>query len=176
MAVTWDRKDVRFYRNGALAATEPFSAKPCPIERPLYIGATDKGLLPFVGWLDEIKISNYVKTEEEINQSLSHDPTAVDARCGDGVLDPGEECDAGAACCDLATCSYAGASCDCAGECAVGVCNRGTGRTDDGLVALEGAVQLAAPRDNRRLPGRARPPRRMPASGQSTQDQAGAGW
>ena len=148
VAVTWDGEDVRFYRSGVLAATEPLSAQPCPIDRPLYIGATAKGLLPFAGWLDEIKISNYVKTEEEINASLGHDPTAVDDRCGDGVLDPGEECEAGAACCDLDSCEYAGASCECAGQCVVGVCIDGAGRTADGLVALyefeEGEGTVAA--------------------------------
>lgn len=136
LAVTWDGDDVRFYKDGSLAATEPFSARPCPVDRPLNIGGTYEGILPYAGWLDDIKISNYVKTEEEINQSLAYDPTAADPRCGDGVLDPGEQCEAGAACCDLASCEYAGSSCDCAGECAVGICVDGTGRSDDGLVAL----------------------------------------
>ncbi len=147
LAVTWDGEEARFYRDGTLWATEPLAAEPCPLEGPLLLGATAPGVGHLAGWLDDVKLSNYIKSEAEIQDSRAHDPTADGDRCGDGVLDPGEQCEAPAPCCDPATCQYGGSFC-CSGECAVGICVDGSRRTDDGLVALyeldEGEGTMAA--------------------------------
>ncbi len=135
LAVTWDGKDARFYRNGSLAATEPFSPTPCRVERPLYIGGTGVGLLPFHGWLDDVKISSYVKSESEIKASLDHDPTLGGARCGNRRVEEGEDCESPAPCCDPATCLYAESDCGCQ-ECEVGLCVGETGRVESDLIAL----------------------------------------
>lgn len=87
VAVTWDGENARFYRNGVVAYGMPLPATPCPMNRPLTLGSTGSALLPFEGRLDEVKISNYVKTEEEITASQAHDPTEDGGRCSGPNLD-----------------------------------------------------------------------------------------
>lgn len=137
LAVTWDGDQVSFYRNGDLVAELPLDGEPCPLERPLYLGATDDELLPFAGWLDDVKISDYVKTEEQIRASMNHDPSVAGPVCGNHLLEAGEDCEPPALCCDPDTCRHAASSCGCAGECAGGLCvNAGAGRAQGGVVAL----------------------------------------
>lgn len=137
LAVTWDGADVRFYRGGALVHSAALAVTPCRIDRPLYIGATGPGHLGFEGTVDDVKISSYVKSEQQIELSMDHDPTLAAPRCGDRLVEPGEDCEPPAACCDPATCRFGDPECGCPGSCLQGACLVEAGRrAEDGLVAL----------------------------------------
>lgn len=135
LAVTWDGEQVKIYRDADLVATSALSAVPCAALRPLTIGAIGRSLRPFDGWIDDVKISSYVKSEEEIEDSMDADPVALGPRCGNRLVEESEDCELPALCCDPDTCRYAGAGCECPGECVVGLCAGGE-RTEDGLIAL----------------------------------------
>jgi len=63
VAVTWDGEIVRFYNRGSPVYEQSLAVTPCAMDRPLTIGATGNALLPFAGWLDDVKLSSYAKTE-----------------------------------------------------------------------------------------------------------------
>ncbi|WP_428268745.1 LamG-like jellyroll fold domain-containing protein [Haliangium sp.] len=139
VAVTWDGADVRFYVDGVLVDTIPFAHTPCPSPGVRFwgIGRRNGGGLAFDGVIDELKVSDYAKSESEIQMSRDFDSAAAGSVCGDHVLEGAEQCDSTSACCVAATCSFEDDGSDCAGgSCQTGVCNQAGGRVNQGLVAL----------------------------------------
>lgn len=139
VAATWDGVEVRFYVNAALVEAVPFAHTPCESDtvRDWRIGRFEGGSGAFDGVIDELKVSDYVKTEEQIRASMEYDPTAAGNLCGDQVIDGIEQCDGDNPCCDPDTCTFDSNGTECAGgTCQSGVCERPGGRVTDGLVAL----------------------------------------
>lgn len=137
VAVTWDGTDARFYVAGALVDTVPFASTPCeyPGLRAWFVGRRSGGANVFDGVIDEVKVSDYPKTEAEIRMSMEYDSAAAGSRCGDGLIEGTEQCDGANACCDTASCSFEDGTACPGGTCERGVCRNGSGRVNQGLVA-----------------------------------------
>lgn len=140
VAVTWDGAEVGFYIDGARTDTVPLAITPCSsLSDNWLIGARDDDLLRFDGIIDEVKVSSYAKTDAEIAASMSHDSTAINGQCGNGVVSAGQSCEVGGLCCDDACAPLADDQPCASGSpdtCEAGVCAVGAGRTADGLIAL----------------------------------------
>jgi len=133
LAVTWDGEVVRFYKEGQPVYSADFAVTPCAMDRPLLLGGFGDGN-DLDGRMDDVKISGRVKTDEEIQVSLVASQDSA-PRCGNLLVEAGEDCESPASCCDAATCRYAD-GCACDGECVAGLCVGEQGRTGVGLVAL----------------------------------------
>ena len=75
VAVTWDGKQIYFYINGELAGG-PIQQTGVGTSRPdksLKIGGENNACCPrfFVGKLDELQLSNYAKTQAEIQAGMA---------------------------------------------------------------------------------------------------------
>lgn len=140
VAVTWDGANASFYVNGALTDTVPLAVTPCSaLADHWLIGARDDDLFRFDGIIDELKFSSYVKTDVEIAASMSHDTSALNDQCGNGVVIAGQSCEPGGLCCDNACAPLGdGQPCESGSTdvCMSGVCQVGGGRTATNLIAL----------------------------------------
>lgn len=142
VAVTWDGTEVIFYVNGVAAgAPQPFAHTPCEFSgfRKYRLGRREGGGRQYDGEIDELKVSDYAKTAEQIVASMSFDPTLAYPSCGDLFVEGGEQCDGQAECCNLATCQFEPDSTACSGggSCSSGVCTPASpARVTDGLLAL----------------------------------------
>jgi hypothetical protein len=124
VAVTWNAQEVRFFIDGEAIGSSRRSFLPPARSppRPYRAGQRVDGTHALVGALDELKVSRYPKSAEQIRASMQFDATGPAARCGDGVIEEGEECEFGA-CCAVATCQFAAATpCGEGGECSQGRC------------------------------------------------------
>jgi hypothetical protein len=139
VAVTWDGAEIGFYLDGAPTETQALAVTPCADGAPFRVGEEADGGGNLNGQIDEVKISDYAKSQSQIAVSMAYDTAAFTPRCGDHVVEGAEQCDIDAACCDFATCTFRanGTACG-AGGCVDGVCADPTGRAEDGLVALWG--------------------------------------
>lgn len=79
LAVTWDRQTARFYSNGVLSCTEDLAASPVAATSRWELGRLSADL-------DELKVSDWIKTEEDILQSMNFDSSSVRDLCGDGFV------------------------------------------------------------------------------------------
>ena len=138
VAVTWDGTDVRFYVGGALVESVPFASTPCEHlgARAWFVGRRTGGANVFDGVIDELKISDYPKTEAEIRMSMDYDSAAAGSRCGDGLIEGTEQCDGANACCNTASCSFEDGTACPGGTCERGACRNGSVRVSQGLVAF----------------------------------------
>lgn len=91
VAATWDGAEVRFYVDGTLIEAVPFAHTPCENDtiRDWFIGRRGGGGNPFDGVIDELELSDYVKTEAQIRASMAYDPTASVGVCGDRAIESG---------------------------------------------------------------------------------------
>jgi len=134
LAYTWDSQELRLYQNGDLTQTFAAAFEPCDHTGKLNIGnvVTDSG---FIGTIDELKMSDYPKTAEAIQQSMNQDPEALLARCGDHLLHATEACDS-SSCCQNDCAPRPNASLCPDGTCQSGVCQVNGSRVDAGLELL----------------------------------------
>ena len=78
VAVTCDGTEVVFYRNNIKVGTHAFSSTADPDSLPLTIGNRFPDLeRDFDGLIDEVRISNYVRTSFNLNQAPINDPGTV---------------------------------------------------------------------------------------------------
>lgn len=141
LAVSWDRTTVAFYVDGALVSALPFARTPNAVvdDRFVHFGGRSGGTLLLDGGLDEIKISSYAKSADQIAASMDLDSAELAGRCGDRLVEPTEVCDGQDLCCndacepvaDDAMCTAAGGSCS-GGGCKLGP----SPRVASGLVAF----------------------------------------
>jgi len=138
IAVAWDGARARFYVNGALTDNLAMAGTPCLApSRGFSVGRRTGGGEFFDGYIDELKVSDYRKSRQEILASMAFDTTTLVDRCGDMIADDGEACDIASACCAASTCELAANGTTCgAGTCQDGACAASGGRVTDGLVAL----------------------------------------
>lgn len=139
VAATWDGSEARIYLDGVLANAAPLVATPCEsVESRAYHVGWRPGGDGFQGVIDELRVSSFVKSQADIELSMTHDSAQDISACGDRVIDA-EACDSDTPCCDAAACELApvGTPCGENGMCvADGVCELAPGRTTDGQVAL----------------------------------------
>jgi len=78
MAVTFDRGDVKLYLDGTQighgTAYSPLTGN----NLPLRIGADSNGQNLFNGIIDEVRIWNYARTQEEIRSTMNYTLTGID--------------------------------------------------------------------------------------------------
>ena len=139
VAVTWDGSTLAFYLDGALVSTEPETAVIAPVadRRFVHIGSRADGSRRLVGAIDEVKISSYAKSEEQIAASKDFDSRELAGRCGDGLLDAGEAC-AGAGLCCSDLCEPLEQDPLCAG--AGGTCSGGLCKVADPVRVIDGLL------------------------------------
>lgn len=138
LAVALDGDDITFFVDGEPTDTMPFPRAACggPGDA-LSVGRDTAGLAPLTGSVDELKLSDYAKSNPEIRASMRFDSTGLVNVCGDGLIEGSEVCDGTDICCDESTCSFAANASSCeggAGACADGRCVIGGGATRDDLV------------------------------------------
>lgn len=138
VAVAWDRTDVRFYVDGVLAATEPLVAEGCELGRSILVGRAVGGGRRLSGFIDELKVSDYAKSADEIVASMSFDSFAMAADCGNLVVTAGEQCDSDSMCCDRTTCQFVAQDTSCGS----GICNGQGSCVVDGLRTTSDAIVL----------------------------------
>ncbi len=138
LAVVWNGTVVSFYVDGELTESLPLVATPCYSPTTSFrIGRRADDSQPFGGLIDEVKLSNYAKSQDEIQTSMEFDSTILVGSCGDFILEADELCDNDTVCCASDSCQFAGDGTGCgSGTCTSGACDVAGGRVTDGLVAL----------------------------------------
>lgn len=124
VAVAWDGAEARFFVDGVQTDARPLVASPCAVAGPAWrIGSDADGAPTLHGAIDDVQVSSYAKTAADVAAAMGFDLGATGGRCGDGVVERLELCDAPAACC-RADCTFAadGAACGAGATCAVGAC------------------------------------------------------
>lgn len=143
VAVTWDGVDASLYVDGQLDAEQPHPALAGSTGGggAYFMGQRPNGSRVLIGVIDEVKLSDYVKTSEQIVASMNFDSTELFGQCGDGVSDEVTEiCDGQSLCCEPSQCMAATSDPVCSaagGACSSSVCEGlDAGRITDGLQAL----------------------------------------
>jgi len=92
VAGTYDGQNIRLYVNGSLVDTEPYVAAITTNTSPVQIGAFSSGTsYQMDGYIDDVRIYNYVRSEDQINEDMSNGPTTGTApvshwRMNDGYV------------------------------------------------------------------------------------------
>jgi len=142
VAITWDRTrtgdNVEFFVDGASVLETSLAPDPVELAEGIYwVGNRPSEGARFVGSIDELKVSDHVKTPEQIRASMEFDSAGEYPVCGDGVIEESEPCEVGDPCCEGCATVPDGTMCPGGRTCAQGRC---TGddpvRAADGLVAL----------------------------------------
>ena len=77
IAVTWDASQVAFYRNAErLGLEQGVTRSPCNTNKTFFIG-NNGNTYHFDGRLDEIKVSDYAKSEQQLRESMDFDSDEV---------------------------------------------------------------------------------------------------
>jgi hypothetical protein len=76
IAVTWDGTTASYYRGGFFADAKPMEVSDWDDDgAPFAAGIVSDGTCPARGILDELKVSSDVKSADQIQASMFHDPT-----------------------------------------------------------------------------------------------------
>jgi len=136
VAYVWDGPVLRLYLDAELIQEYPFDYEPCALETPFTIGNSSLPDL-FYGRLDELKLSDWAKSAQDIRASMDQDSTDLLETCWDRVVFGLEACDS-SLCCDPVTCEVRqdGAPCGGDGHCEGGACLIEGGRVDDDVEYL----------------------------------------
>lgn len=127
VAMTWEGQTVRFYQGGELVGEFPLEAEPTLVDdlRFFYVGRRTGGAMELIGFIDEVKVSDWAKSQADIRQSMEFDSTALFGQCGDHIGEDDEVCDGQQLCCQPDSCSAEAADEDCSavsGACMSGRC------------------------------------------------------
>lgn len=76
VAVTWDGRTVRFYIDGTLVDDVAVEGQGCQGTSDYLFGSRGGGG-SLAATIDELKLFDFVKTEDEIRASMMHDPSAM---------------------------------------------------------------------------------------------------
>lgn len=133
VAATWSGDKVTLYVNGSdEGSSSGFVAPPIAHDVPFAIGRRMDGASRLFGAIDELRVWNRALSQVEIGEFMGEGD--LEQRCGNGLIEEGEECERANPCC--LDCNPISDGCGAAGCGGDGVCVTDCAAPTRGLVAL----------------------------------------